>query len=131
VVTRRYGHDASSTVTDELPPNTASQTLERSAGEFYKHLDQFKGNAKIMTWFTSIVTNSALTQLRRRSRHFDTSLDEPLALDQNSSISDRLVDERSSAEEEYATSELHEHLMQIVGEKIARHGRPLNDRLQQ
>jgi RNA polymerase sigma-70 factor, ECF subfamily len=142
----------------ELPPDTASQTLERSAEEFhgavsrhlsmlhrrayrylgnahdaedavqdalwsaYKHLDQFKGSAKMMTWPTSIVTNSALTQLRRRPRHSHTSLDEPLALDQNSSISYRLVDERPSAEDECPTSELHEHLMQIVGEKIARHG---------
>jgi RNA polymerase sigma-70 factor (ECF subfamily) len=136
----------------DLPPNTASQTLERSVEEFqdavsrhlpmlhkrayrylgnsndvedavqdallsaYKHLDQFKGSAKMTTWLTSIVTNSALTQLRRRPRHSHTSLDEPLALDQNSSVSDRLVDERPSAEDECATSELHEHLMQIVGE---------------
>jgi RNA polymerase sigma-70 factor, ECF subfamily len=135
-----------------LPPNTASQTLERSVEEFqdaisrhlpmlhkrayrylgnsndvedavqdallsaYKHLDQFKGSAKMTTWLTSIVTNSALTQLRRRPRHSHTSLDEPLALDQNSSVSDRLVDERPSPEDECAQSELHEHLMQIVGE---------------
>src|SRR6202789_4716494 len=49
----------------------------------YKHLDQFQGSAKMTTWLTSIVTNSALTQLRRRPRHSHTSLDEPLALDQN------------------------------------------------
>ena len=142
----------------ELPLNTASQTLERSAEEFhdavsrhlpmlhrgayrylgnthdaedavqdarwsaYKHLDQFKGSAKMMTWPPSIVTDSTLTQLGRRPRHSRTSLDELLALDQNSSISDRLVDERPSAEDECATSELQEHLMQLVGEKIARHG---------
>src|ERR1700761_4355298 len=89
----------------ELPPNTASQTLERSAEEFhgavsrhlpmlhrrayrylgnahdaedavqdalspaYKHLDQFNGSAKRMTWPTSIVPNSALTQLRIKPRH--------------------------------------------------------------
>ena len=106
----------------EFPPNTASQTLERSAEEFYKHLDQFKGNATMMTWLTSILTNSPLTQLRRRPRHSDTSLHEPLELDQNRSVSDRLVDERPSAEDECATSELHKHLMQIFVEKIARHG---------
>src|ERR1700679_339210 len=82
----------------------------------YKHLDQFKGSAKMTTWLTSIVTNSALTQLRRRPRQSHTSLDEPLAQDQNSSVSDRLVDERPSPEDECAVSELHEHLMQIVGE---------------
>src|ERR1700684_2972770 len=38
----------------------------------YKHLDQFKGNARMTTWLTSIVTNSALTKLRRRRQrpHF-------------------------------------------------------------
>ena len=82
----------------------------------YKHLDQFKGSAKMTTWLTSIVTNSALTQLRRRPRHSYTSLDEPLSQDQNSSVSDRLVDERPSPEDECAISELHEHLMQIVGD---------------
>ena len=80
----------------------------------YKHLDQFKGSAKMTTWLTSIVTNSALTQLRKRPRHSYTSLDEPLSPDQNSSVSDRLVDERPSPEDECAISELHEHLMQIV-----------------
>jgi DNA-directed RNA polymerase specialized sigma24 family protein len=42
--------------------------------------------------------------------------DELFALDQNSFVSDRLVDERPSPEDECATSELHEHLMQVVGE---------------
>jgi RNA polymerase sigma factor (sigma-70 family) len=96
--------------------NDVEDAVQDALLSAYKHLDQFKGSAKMTTWLTSIVTNSALTQLRRRPRHSHTSLDEPLALDQNSSVSDRLVDERPSAEDECATSELHEHLMQIVGE---------------
>ena len=44
----------------------------------YKHLDQFKGTAKMTTWLTAIVTNSALTQLRKRPRHSHVSLHEPL-----------------------------------------------------
>jgi RNA polymerase sigma-70 factor (ECF subfamily) len=81
-----------------------------------KRLDQFKGSAKMSTWLTSIVTNSAFTQLRRGPRHSHTLPDELFALDQNSFVSDRLVDERPSPEDECATSELHEHLMQVVGE---------------
>ena len=42
----------------------------------YKHLDQFKGTAKMTTWLTAIVTNCALTQLRRRPRQPHVSLDE-------------------------------------------------------
>jgi RNA polymerase sigma-70 factor, ECF subfamily len=82
----------------------------------YNHLDQFKGNAKMSTWLTSIVTNSALTQLRRRPRQPHSSLDEPLAQDMNACVSDRLVDVRPSPEDECAMSELRRHLMQLVGE---------------
>jgi RNA polymerase sigma-70 factor (ECF subfamily) len=82
----------------------------------YNHLDQFKGNAKISSWLTSIVTNSALTQLRRRLRQAHSSLDEPLTQDMKVCVSDRLVDVRPSPEDECAMSELHGHLMQLVGE---------------
>jgi RNA polymerase sigma-70 factor (ECF subfamily) len=82
----------------------------------YKHLDQFKGNAKMTTWLTSIVTNSALTQLRKRPHQPHASLDEPLAQNQDACVSDRLVDARPNPEDECAMSELHVHLMQFVSE---------------
>jgi len=44
----------------------------------YKHLDQFKGQAQMSTWLTSIVVNCARMQLRRRPRRPHVSLDEPL-----------------------------------------------------
>src|ERR1700735_870054 len=71
----------------------------------YKHLDQFKGNAKMTTWLTSIVTNSALTQLRKRPHQPHASLDEPVAQDQDACVSDRLVDARPTPEDECAMSE--------------------------
>jgi RNA polymerase sigma-70 factor, ECF subfamily len=80
----------------------------------YKHLDQFKGSAKMTTWLTSIVTNSALTKLRKRRRHPHSSLDEPLAHDPKSCESDRLVDVRLSPEDECAMTESHRHLMQAL-----------------
>jgi RNA polymerase sigma-70 factor (ECF subfamily) len=82
----------------------------------YKHLDQFKGNAKMTTWLTSIVTNSALTLLRKRPHQPHASLDEPLTQDQHICLSDRLVDGRPSPEDECAMAELHVHLMQFVSE---------------
>jgi RNA polymerase sigma-70 factor, ECF subfamily len=82
----------------------------------YKHLDQFKGSAKMATWLTSIVTNSALTYLRRRPRQPHSSLDEPLAHDQNHCLSDRLVDARPNPEDDCVKSELHGHLMHSVRE---------------
>ena len=60
----------------------------------YKHLDQFKGTAKITTWLTSIVTNSALTQLRRRPRHPSISIDEKIGDEKDHSVSDILADTR-------------------------------------
>ena len=48
----------------------------------YKHLDQFRGQAKMSTWLTAIVTNCAWMQLRNRPRQPHVSLDEPLGEDQ-------------------------------------------------
>ena len=80
----------------------------------YTHLDQFKGNARMTTWLTTIVTNSALTYLRKRPRQLNSSLDERLTQDGDSCMSDRLADVRPNPEDEYAASELHGHLMQSM-----------------
>jgi RNA polymerase sigma-70 factor, ECF subfamily len=82
----------------------------------YKHLDQFKGDAKMATWLTSIVTNSALTQIRRRPRQPHSSLDEPSGEDRSLRLVDRLADGRPSPEDDCVESELRGHLMRIVGE---------------
>jgi RNA polymerase sigma-70 factor, ECF subfamily len=81
-----------------------------------RHLDQFKGKSKMSTWLTTIVINSALTQLRRRPRQAHTSLDEPLGDEPGYCVSERLADQRPSPEEECIKSELYEHLMQFVEE---------------
>jgi len=81
-----------------------------------KHLDQFKGDAKMTTWLTSIVTNSALTLIRRRPRQPHSSLDEPLAQGQEQAVSERLVDVRLSPEDECAKTELHERLGHFVAQ---------------
>jgi RNA polymerase sigma-70 factor (ECF subfamily) len=82
----------------------------------YKHLDQFKATAKMTTWLTTIVTNSALSQLRRRPRTPHVSLDERLGGEQDYFLSDRLADVRPSPEGEYIRSEMHGNLMQSVME---------------
>src|SRR6202022_2329656 len=69
-----------------------------------RHLGQFKGRAQMSTWLTTIVTNSALTQLRRRSRQAHLSLDE------------RFGDCGPDPEAECIKSELHECLMRFVAE---------------
>jgi RNA polymerase sigma-70 factor (ECF subfamily) len=82
----------------------------------YKHLDQFQGKAKMTTWLTAIVTNSALTKLRRRPRHPHISLDEPLVEEQDFCVADTLTDARPNPEGECISSELHERLRRCVTE---------------
>src|ERR1700677_5065238 len=41
----------------------------------YAHLDQFKGQAQMSTWLTTIVINAARMKLRQRSRNVHISLD--------------------------------------------------------
>jgi RNA polymerase sigma-70 factor (ECF subfamily) len=97
-------------------PHDAEDAVQDALLSAYKHLDQFKGTAKMTTWLTSIVTNSALTQLRRRPRQSHISLDEPVAEDQDYSMADRLADARPSPEGECIQSEMHGLLMQSVME---------------
>jgi RNA polymerase sigma-70 factor, ECF subfamily len=76
----------------------------------YTHLDQFKGEARMSTWLTSIVLNSARMQLRRR-RHGQVPLDEPGEERQTLSVSERLRDRRLNPEDEYRIAELVERLL--------------------
>jgi RNA polymerase sigma-70 factor (ECF subfamily) len=82
----------------------------------YKHLDQFKGNAKMTTWLTSIVTNSALTKLRRRRQRPHFSLDEQFAEEEGFFPSELLADNKPSPESECIKSETHRNLMLSIME---------------
>ena len=82
----------------------------------YKHLEQFKGQAKMSTWLTAIVTNCARMQLRRRPRQTHLSLDERFGEEEEYCVSERLADCGPSPEDECRKSELHRHLMQFVAQ---------------
>jgi RNA polymerase sigma factor (sigma-70 family) len=82
----------------------------------YLHLDQFKGQAQMSTWITSIVTNCARMQLRRRPRQLHLSLEEPCGEDQEYCWSDRLADSGPSPEDECRNSELRRRLLQSVAQ---------------
>jgi RNA polymerase sigma-70 factor, ECF subfamily len=64
------------------------------------HVDQFKGRAKMSTWLTTIVINSARMKLRRRSPQVQVALDEPCS-EQNLSPADMVSDTRPDPEEVY------------------------------
>jgi RNA polymerase sigma-70 factor (ECF subfamily) len=72
----------------------------------YTHLHQFRGQAQISTWLTTIVLNCARLQLRRRLRHVQVSLDECTADLHPASVSERLADHRPNPEDECTESEL-------------------------
>jgi RNA polymerase sigma-70 factor (ECF subfamily) len=74
----------------------------------YTHLNQFRGQAQISTWLTTIVLNCARLQLRRRPRHFHVSLDESSG--EPLSVSERLADHRPNPEAESIKSELRDRL---------------------
>jgi RNA polymerase sigma factor (sigma-70 family) len=71
-------------------PRDAEDAVQDALLSAYRHLDQFKGTAKMTTWLAAIVTNSALAQLRRRPRHFQVSLNEQINDDQDIFLSDTL-----------------------------------------
>jgi len=82
-----------------------------------RHLGQFKGQSKMSTWLTTIVINSALTQLRRRPRQIHTSLDEQFGEEAlGYCMSERLADCKPSPEDACIKSELNGHLMHFVAE---------------
>jgi RNA polymerase sigma-70 factor (ECF subfamily) len=75
----------------------------------YKHLGQFRGQAQLSTWLTTIVTNAARMQLRRRRGGY-LSLDEQQGED-GLTLSERLADSRPGQEEVCSTAELHAQLV--------------------
>jgi RNA polymerase sigma-70 factor (ECF subfamily) len=79
----------------------------------YTHLNQFRGQAQISTWLTTIVLNCARLQLRQRLRHFQVSLDESTGKLQPVSVSEWLADHRPNPEDECRESELSARLTQL------------------
>ena len=79
----------------------------------YKHMGQFRAEARISTWLSAIVINSARMHLRRRRNRIHVSLDEhpdpgsyPLA--------ELLPDHRSGPEEQYLKSDLANRILQLT-----------------
>jgi RNA polymerase sigma-70 factor (ECF subfamily) len=79
----------------------------------YTHLEQFRGQAQISTWLTTIVLNCARLQIRQRLRHVQVSLDECTADLQPVSVSERLADQRHNPEDECTESELSARLTHL------------------
>jgi RNA polymerase sigma-70 factor (ECF subfamily) len=75
----------------------------------WRHVDQFKGRARMSTWLTAIVINSARMKLRRRPPQVQVALDEPCA-EQNLRPADMVSDTRPGPEEVYRKRQIAETL---------------------
>jgi RNA polymerase sigma-70 factor (ECF subfamily) len=75
----------------------------------WTHVDQFKGRAKMSTWLTTIVINSARMKLRRRAPQVQVALDEPCS-EQNLSLADMVSDNRPDPEEVYRKRQISQTL---------------------
>jgi RNA polymerase sigma-70 factor (ECF subfamily) len=65
----------------------------------YTHVDQFRGQARMSTWLTAIVINSALMKLRRRPRQLHIPLDAPDREREHQAFSDTIPDRQPNPEE--------------------------------
>jgi RNA polymerase sigma-70 factor (ECF subfamily) len=80
----------------------------------HQHLNQFRGEAQLSTWLTTIVINCARMYLRKRSRYIHVSLDSRIGEDQEYPLSDILVDHQPNPEDECHRSTLNARLMKAA-----------------
>jgi RNA polymerase sigma-70 factor, ECF subfamily len=95
-------------------PADAEDAVQDALLSAYKHIDQFRGQAQLSTWLTTIVSNSARMQLRKRPRQAHVSLDEPIGEEEQYTMAEQLADRRPSPEDECRNSEMHAHLKELV-----------------
>jgi RNA polymerase sigma-70 factor, ECF subfamily len=74
-----------------------------------RHVDEFKGRARMSTWLTTIVINSARMKVRRRLSRVQIALDEPRG-EQNVSLTDMVSDIHPDPEEMYRKREIAERI---------------------
>src|SRR6202035_2439712 len=89
----------------------AEDAVQDALFSAYKHLGQFRGQAQLSTWLTTIVTNAALMKLRRRDGYL--SLDEKQGED-GLTFSERLPDSKPSPEELCCAAQVRDQLVEGV-----------------
>jgi RNA polymerase sigma-70 factor (ECF subfamily) len=94
----------------------AEDVVQDALAAAFKHLDQFRGQAQMSTWLTSIVVNCARMQLRRRPRYTPMSLEDRFGDEEKLSVSEHLADRRPSPEDECRRSELRGHMLRFVAQ---------------
>ena len=80
----------------------------------YTHLDQFKGQARMSTWVTTIVINSARMKLRRRPRLVHVALSDQSQDHDSEQVLEMLRDRRPNPEEVSQRNELTERAVRFT-----------------
>jgi RNA polymerase sigma-70 factor, ECF subfamily len=79
----------------------------------YTHLDQFRRQAQMSTWLTTIVINAARMRVRRRPRQVHIPLDQENREQGHRPLSEMLPDRRPSPEELCRNCEFAQRLAQV------------------
>jgi RNA polymerase sigma-70 factor (ECF subfamily) len=90
----------------------AEDAVQEALLAAYRHIDQFRGQAQLATWLTTIVRNCALMQVRKRSRQILLPLDEPMETEDKYFVWETIADKRPSPEDECRFLELSTRLQQ-------------------
>ena len=80
----------------------------------YTHLDQFKAQARMSTWVTTIVINSARMKLRRRPRQVHVALSDQSQDHDSEQVLEMLRDHRPNPEEVSQRNELTERAVRFT-----------------
>jgi RNA polymerase sigma-70 factor, ECF subfamily len=89
----------------------AEDVIQEAWMKAYVHLKTFDGRAKVSTWLTRIVINSALMTLRRKRAHPETSME---ITDGETWQHWEIADQTKDVEELYARHERVERLRQAI-----------------
>jgi RNA polymerase sigma-70 factor, ECF subfamily len=79
----------------------------------WRHLDQFRGQARMSTWLTAIVMNSSRTIIRRRPRVRLLPIDAPDENENRAEFLELLPDGRPDPETQFRNSEYERRLHQL------------------
>jgi RNA polymerase sigma-70 factor (ECF subfamily) len=91
----------------------AEDAVQEAVLSALTHVHQFRGQAKMSTWLTTIVINSARMKLRRRLTSAQLVLDEPDGHD-DLPLENTVSDTRPGPEEAYRNREIAETLAQAT-----------------
>ena len=95
-------------------PADAEDAVQDAFLSAYTHLDQFKGQARMSTWLTTIVINSARMKLRRRPRQVHVALSDRSQDHDSEQVLEMLRDHRPNPEEVSQRNELTERAVRFT-----------------